>query len=391
MILISEFNSQLFFYACGVLKRSLSKNIFIFIVMTLLVALLGTTLFLSHAIKYEYRTVLSHQPDIILSNQKAKHYAPFDTTALSKVLNVTGVSRAQERLYGRYTFSQADTSFYLVGIDEFESYSDPLLQFANRSLSHNTIVLSQDAKELLQKHYYEEYFNFIKRDGGVLQLYFADTIKEKDPLKRENLIILRSETFREIFDIADNEVTDLAVWVKNPHERAYVAQKLQQIFINADISVKEDKLVVYEKEFDLKSGFFLIIFIISFFTFFIIIYDKLSGISSQQRQEIGVLKALGWRVEDVLKAKLYECLILSLSAYGVGLLLAMIYVYVFGAKLFVAMFLQESDALHSLDIVFHFEYEIVILLFLLSVPLYIFATIIPSWRVAVSDADEVMR
>jgi len=389
--LTDKFNRYLFKYAYGVLLRSLSKNLFIFITLTLLVALLSATLFLSSAIKNEYTARVSHQADIIITNQKAMQYRTFDRSQLQSVLSIVGVKSAMGRLYGAYYFDKADKKLNIIALDEFESYSNKLLDETNTELEEASMILSTQAKNLLEEYYYKEYFNFIKENGTLRKVPIQGVLKSKDIQKRENLIIMRSELFRDIFDMDEREISDISVKVANSDELAFIAQKIEELFPSAKVTIKKDLLVRYEKSYNLKSGFFLSIFIISFFTFFIIIYDKLSGVSSHERHEIGVLKALGWRVGDVLEAKFYEGLLLSLGAYILGVFLAFLYVYFFNAAILLDIFLSQSDILHHVTLSFTPNIASMILIFLLSVPPYIFATIIPSWRVATTDADEVMR
>ena len=149
--------------------------------------------------------------------------------------------------------------------------------------------------------------------------------------------------------------------------------------------------ISYQNIFDYKSGVFLALFVVSLFTFFIIIYDKASGLSSEEKREIGILKAIGWRVDDVLKEKFYEAFIISFFAYLLGLFLAFAFVYIFKAPLLQNIFTGYSELKTSFELPFVFDTQTLALVFFLSVPVYVAATIIPSWRSAVLEADEVIR
>ena len=341
----------------------------------------------------EYNQLIKNYPDIVLTNQRAMQDIPYNTDVVNRVLNLSGVSSAVGRVYGKYAFSQAETVFTLLGIDAFENYANSLLNKLKRkySLEENSMLVSSSVAKILKQNYYKEYFNFIKEDGSTQKVKIAGTFYRPSNSADANLIVMPNDLVRKTFGFEQSEFTDISIMVQNKEEIGFIAEKLQEEFPNAKITLKEDLLREYENIYNFRSGFFLTVFIIAFFTFFIIIYDKLSGPNSAQKREIGILKAIGWRVEDILKAKLYEAILISMSAYTFGMILALLYVYLFKAPYLKAIFLNNYTLLSDYRLMFHIDIQTVVLLFFVSVPLYIAATIIPSWRVATLDADEVMR
>ena len=360
------------------------------IVMTLLVALLASTLFISNAMKEEYNKIIDSYPDIVVTNQKASRETTIQENKADKILLIKGVSSVVPRVWGEYSFLNADKKFMIFGVDEFEEYANPLLN-ANTKIEENSMLLSKNAKKILQESYYSKYFNFIKSDGSLKKVMISGVLKGDYAKEKSSIILMKSSLAKEIFNYEEGEATDFGVKVANKTEVAFIASKIKIELPNVKVSVKDDLRVLYENIYNLRSGFFLSVFIISFFTFFIIIYDKVSGLNSQQRHEIGVLKALGWRVGDVLNARLYEGVIISFISYVLGISIAFVYVYTLNAPYLKDIFLNNYDLISDFKIHFSIDYETLSLLFLLSVPIYIAATIIPSWRVATLDADEVMR
>ena len=358
--------------------------------MSLLVGLLASTLFISNAMKDEYNRIIDTYPDILLTNQKALRDTTIDEDKAYQILNIKGVSSVVPRVWGHYYFLNADKKFLIIGKDEFETYPNPLLN-SNMSIENDSMILSLDVEKVLKNSYYNDYFNFITSDGSIEKIKIQDVLTPTDSFANPSLIIMNKISAQKIFQYKENEVTDLAISVANKSEIAFIATKIKILFPSAKVSIKDDLRVFYENIYNLRSGFFLTLFIISFFTFFIIIYDRLSGLSSEQRFEIGILKALGWRVEDVLNAKLYEGVIISVLSYLLGILLAFIYVYYFNAPYLRDIFLNNYDLMSHFKIVWSIDYKTLSLLFFLSVPIYIAATVIPSWRVATLEADEVMR
>lgn len=388
--MVGKINFYLLEYTLKYILRYKYKNLFIAIVMSLLVALLASTLFISNAMKDEYNAILDNYPDIIITNQKAMRDSTIDESVIDTVLAIKGVSRVVARVWGEYYFANADKKFTLVGIAQFQEYSNPTLNDISH-ISDTSMLISSGVYEVLKSSYYVDYFNFIKADGTLKKLNLDRNFITSNTLENSSLIVMSEENVKDIFDYKESEATDLSVSVANENEVAFIAAKINTILPNTKVTVKDDLRVKYENIYNLRSGFFLTIFIISFFTFFIIIYDKVSGLNSEQKREIGILKAIGWRVGDVLNSKLYEGLIISLFSYVLGVLLAFIYVYVLDAPLLKKIFLNNYDLMNDFVIHFSVDYETLALLFFLSVPIYIAATIIPSWRVATLEADEVMR
>jgi len=390
VVLATKINFYLLEYSLKYISRYKYKNIFIVLIMSTLVALLASTFFLSNAMKSEYNKLISNYPDIVVTNQQALRDTTINENSSYKILEIKGVSNVIPRVWGEYYFLNANKKFTILGKDEYEMYSNPLLN-ENLNLTKDSMVVSLNVKRILEDSYYDDYFNFIKADGNVKKMLITSVLEKSTLINGELLIIMNKESAKEIFEYSKNEVTDFGVSVANKNEIPFIAAKIKTIFPSAKITLKEDLKVHYENIYNLRSGFFLTVFIISFFTFFIIIYDKATGLNSEQRHEIGILKALGWRVGDVLNTKLYEGIIISLLSYILGIGLAFIYVYVMKAPYLKKIFLNNYSLISNYNINFSIDYETLALLFFLSVPIYIAATIIPSWRVATLEADEVMR
>jgi len=391
---MSNINFYLLEYAKNYILRHKNKNIFIVIVFTLLVALLCTLFFVSTTVEYEMESRLENQPDIVVQNYKAGRLSTIKSGMVDKLLEIDGVSWATQRVYGKYRFSKEGASLNLVGVDPFEEQENPFIAklLEKNQLNENDIFVSQHVKELMHKAYYDDYFNFIKPDGKLLRLNIAKSFDVGDRKYLEDLVLVNKDKLREIFGYKADEGSDIALGVANKNELAFIRTKIALMLPNAKVTSKDDLKVAYKNLFNYDSGVFLSVFIVAIFTFFIIIYDKANGLSSEEKREIGILKAVGWRVEDVLHAKFYEAFIISFFSFFVGFLLAFIYVFVLKAPYIGDIFMHDQlFDIKNFNLNVHLEFSYILLIFLLSVPVYIAATLIPSWRVATLDADEVMR
>ncbi len=391
---MSKINFYLLEYAYTYILRHKSKNFFIVTVFTLLVALLASLFFITTSVEHELTSRIENQPDIVVENYQAGKPSSINVLLLDKLLEIDGISSGKIRVQGSYYFRAKDKTFHIVGIDAFEQQNDPFIQKLLNiyDLNSSSMLVSKSVQDVMKKAYYTDYFNFIKPDGNLQRVYIKASFDTAKRVELKNLIVMQKETAKKIFGYAANQATDIALDVANKNELDFISSKIRLILPNVKVISKNDLRVKYEKLFNYDSGVFLSLFVIAIFTFFVIIYDKANGLSSEEKREIGILKALGWRVEDVLHAKFYEAALLSFFSFFLGLLLAFIYVFILKAPLLGDIFMHENLLnIHTFRLDVYVELSYVLLIFLLSVPIYIAATLIPSWRVATLDADEVMR
>lgn len=393
-----KINLYLIQYAINAILRQKSKNFFILNIFILLTFLLTSIFFISNSIKYELNSTVEALPQITVQKIKAGKSYDIDTSVVDDILTITGVTDAVARVWGYYYFENVGVNFTIVGLDAYEnqykkSFENIVKKFDLNELSENSsMIVGQGVYESLKKGYYlQNYFNFIKPDGSIKKLTIAGTFNSNIQLESNDVIIMSKENAKEIFDINEDKTTDIVVKVANPEEISTISQKIKLMYPDTRVVTSEDFKVSYQNIFNYKSGIFLTIFIISLFTFFMIIYDKSSGLSSEEKREIGILKAIGWTVDDVLKEKFYESFIISFLAYMIGIISAFAFVYLFQAPLLRDVFVGYSELKTTFELPFVFDFQTLFLVFFLSVPIYIAATIIPSWRTATLETDEVIR
>lgn len=92
-----------------------------------------------------------------------------------------------------------------------------------------------------------------------------------------------------------------------------------------------------------------------------------------------------------MKEKFYESFIISSISYLTGVLFAFFYVYILDAPILRYIFEGYSKLKTNFDLPFHLDIQTLTLVFFITVPLYVAATIIPSWKTSIIDADESIR
>ena len=324
----NKINLYLVEFAINALLRAKRKNIFIFIIFTLLTTLLTATFLITGSIKYELQTTVNSLPQITVQKVKAGRHYDINSAIANEIVTIAGVEQAIPRVWGYYYFANAGVNFSIVGIDQYEEqYTNSLSKITkefdfDKLNTHHSMVVGKGVKKVLKESYYNDYFNFIKPNGSFKKIYLAGIFDGDTELEANDMILMSKDDVREIFDMPNGKATDIVVKVANPHEITTIASKIKLMYPDSRVITNNDLQVSYQNIFDYKSGLFLALFIISLFTFFMIVYDKSSGLSSEEKREIGILKAVGWSVDDVLKEKFYEAFIISFFAYILGILIA---------------------------------------------------------------------
>jgi ABC-type lipoprotein release transport system permease subunit len=155
--------------------------------------------------------------------------------------------------------------------------------------------------------------------------------------------------------------------------------------------MKSEIIRTYDTVFSWRSGMVLTMFFGAVIAFCILAWDKATGLSADEKQEIGILKAIGWETSDILELKFWEGIILSLTSFLTGLILAYVHVFLLGAFLLAPALKGWSVLFPAFRLMPYVDlYQVFVLLFLTVVP-YVASTIVPSWKSAITDPDVVMR
>ena len=394
----NKINLYLIEYAINSLLRQKYKNFFITFVFILLTFILTSIFFITNSIKHELNSTVDALPQITIQKIKAGRHYDIDISVVDDILEISGVTDAIARVWGYYYFENVGANFTVVGIDQYENqYKNSFEKIVKKydldeAKENASMIVGVGVEKAMNKGYYlQNYFNFIKPDGSFKRMDIAGVFDADTQLESNDVIVMSKENIREIFDIDEQRATDIVIKVANPQEIDMIVAKIKLLYPDTRIMTNQDLKISYQNIFDYKSGIFLALFIVSLFTFFIIIYDKSSGLTSEEKREIGILKALGWTVDDVLKEKFYESFIISFIAYLIGVLLAFGFVYLLQAPLLRDIFVGYSQLKTTFELPFVFDFQTLFLVFFLSVPIYIASTIIPSWKIATLETDEAIR
>jgi ABC-type lipoprotein release transport system permease subunit len=379
------------------LLQNRSKHLAIFLLSTLLIFLLSSTLFIVTALKSELYHSLDAESDFIIQKIHAGNATDTPLSWQDSLLDIKGVSAISSRLYGRYLLPDEGKYFMIVGVDFFdEQITQNLQKLCDRVdikkfLERDQMIVGQGVADYLKRHYYEEYFHFITPTGEKKKVFYDSTFLESTSLLSNDTIIMPLSLAKEILGVEEEDATDIILNVANEAERENIAFKLKTLHFDARIIAKSDIKRAYDKYYNYKSGLFLLLFTLTLITFMLILYQRYAMVGSSDKKEISILRMMGWSIKDVLKLKLFESLFIGLFSFFLGVVLAYIFVFFLDAPLLREIFLGFGN----LRFQPHFQPVIdggmLSSIFLFFITPFLLSVIIPVWRIAIIDPYEGMK
>jgi len=359
------------------LLRRKGKNAALVVVYTAVVFVLASVMLFTHALKREASIVLRDAPEIVLQRMVAGRHDLMPASYATVVDKITGVSSVRPRLWGYYYDPLFRANYTLLVPDDFTYDKGDVI--IGEGVSRAGVTGEGNIMP------------FFGSDGKLVSYRVKEVLPSESELVSSDLIMMGEVDFRALFSIPEDRVTDLAVTVANPQEVLTVAAKIRQQLPDTRPIIREEIVRTYDAIFDWRSGIMLVIFSGALLAFVIFAWDKASGLSAEEKREIGILKATGWETSDVILMKFWEGMAISFTSFTTGFIMAYIHVFFSSAPLFEPVMKGWAVLYPEFRVVpFINFYQVATLLFLTVVP-YTTATVIPSWRAATVDPDAVMR
>ncbi len=374
--LIERQRNVLDFTLSSLLRRK-GKNASLFLVYTLVVFMLASVIFFTHAIKREASIILQEAPEMIIQRSVAGRRDLIPVGYLDEIRRIRGVTSASSRLWGYYYDPVAGANYTLMVPDKFEYEPDSIIIGAG--ISRTRLLYQGDDLE------------FRAFDGSMLVLQVQDIFPAASELVSSDLMLISEDAFRGLFGIAKEYATDLVVRTGNPRELATIALKISKQLPDTRIILREEILRTYDSIFNWRGGMMVFLLAGALLAFLIFAWDRTSGLSQEEKRETGILKAIGWETSDIILMKFWEGLVISLSAFLAGIVLAYCHIFFTHSMLFAPVLKGWAILYPEFKLIPFIDPSQVATLFFLTVVPYTVVTIIPSWAAATIDPDTVMR
>ena len=379
------------------LYRQKGRHIGVMLIASLLVALLSAVLFISRSIQNDIASTLEKQPDFVVQRVQGGERVNAPTEWLEEIRQFNGVTEVTPRLYGNYYFTPNGEHFLVVGIDLFDEQSSALLEavMEGRDLRaffrEDQMIVGAGVKEFLEAHYYSNAYNFRSPDGEMIPVTIFGSFDSQSRIVSNDMIVMEIGLARRIFGVAEEEVTDIAFNVPNEAEWDNIVTKLQLLHYDIRVITKEEVAKSYRMLYNYKGGIFLALYLVTLTTFMLILYQRFTTLYASERRSIGIMRAVGWSIGDILKLKFFESLLIVLLAFGTGAAAAYVYVFMLDAPLLGTLFLGSGNLSNGAAFAPAVDGGLMGSLFLFFAVPFIASVLIPAWRIAVTEPKEAMK
>jgi len=314
---------------------------------------------------------------------------------IEKIEEIRGISDLKGRVYGRYYIPNSNFYINILGVDLFDDPNQNLKSTLDidikKFLKDDSMIISPSFKEFLSNHYYKDSYHFFTPNGEELNLKIFKTIDENSLLSSSDLAIMPLSLARKILGLSEDSYTDIVLDVPNESEKDMISQKLRSLFYGSRIIDKRDLTQEYRKFFEFKSSIFLLGFILALLTFMLILYQRFTLANSIEKRDIAILRMSGWRVNDVIKLKLFESLFIGISAFLIGVIVAYLFVFWLDAPFLGKIFTGFGNLPKTYHFYPYIDKILLFEIFIFFIVPFVLSLLIPIWRVAVTNPIEAMK
>ncbi|MDW7773939.1 MAG: FtsX-like permease family protein [Desulfobulbaceae bacterium] len=375
-------------YALSTIWRRRYKSLAIILAFTLVVTALVSVLLFTKSLKLEASYLLKSAPDLIVQRTIGGRHDFLPTEYAEKIGTIPGIGAVRPRYWGYYYDAFTDANFTVMGTD---GEPDTMQLLAGRMPENNHECAVGAGVAALRKT--EPGGELILIDSTNMGVIFEVVgIFEADSgILTNDLVVFTNEAVIDFFGYPPDRATDLAVTVYNKKELQTAAAKIKRLFPDTRPITKSELVRTYDMVFNWRSGMMLTVFSSALIAFCILAWDKATGISADEKQEIGILKAIGWDTSEVLALKFWEGLIIALTSYCIGIIAGYLHIYFFGAVFLAPVIKGWSVLFPEFNLTPQLDPYMVFTVGFLTITPYVASTVIPAWKAAITDPETIMR
>lgn len=379
-------------YALGAMRRRAGRNAAIAIGLAVVVLAFATVLFASEGLRGATERYAREAPALTVERLVAGRSALLDVADASRVAALPSVRHVEPRVWGYLYLAALEANVTIVSTTDVRA-----LEIGADALADGEAVLGAEVAHTLGLRAGDRVAVSVAEsdDGeGVPMPRFIEiraVLEDASALLAGDVVLVNAATARELLDVPEGFATDLAVDVFPPEEASVVSALIVDTIHGARVVERESLTRSFELTFDARAGMLSATLLPALLALLLLAWERLTGLSDEERREIGVLKAIGWTTADVLSARMTEAALVALTGTLVGLGLAYVHAFVLGAPLLAPALFGWSNLRPALVLVPATDPMELAMLFGAIVVPFVGISVVPAWRAANVDPDRLLR
>lgn len=384
------------------LVRRSTKAIALGGALALTVALAASVLFLTDALRAAAERVRAEAPDLVVQKLVAGRPMVIEEGLAARLRDIDAVSDVHARVWGYVFVPVVKANVVIVGMRSNDP-ADARASLAPLSTVSGSLadgrqaerageaVLGSALARALGVAVGDEVRLPVNGKNPAMALRVVGTFSSPAEVYTADVVMVSEDDARKLLGLRAGDATDIAITVTNPAEARVIASTIVDRIEGARIVDRALMARVHELAFGRRGGLALAAVLPALLALLVLAWDRSSSLGAEERREIAVLKAVGFSTRDVVFVRMSESLILAAVGTALGVAVAYVWVFVFGAaglRPAIAGFgvLQgETPLVPALDVAQLFG------LVLGVVGPFVLLSIVPAWRAAIVDPMEGMR
>lgn len=368
-------------HALGSFARRWPRNVAIGVGLAFAVSLFGSTLFVVESLRALHQRASEEAPSLVLSSLEGGRPALVDPAQIDVpgergLRDILGIRGVRARVWGYAYLGALEGNVVVFGEPHDETRGQ-------------RITVGPGIARLLGLRQGDRLAVSTPTHDAVYRI--REILPETTALASYDAILVDEAEARLLLGIPEGRATDLAIDVFPPEETRVVAEQIARRFPAMRVVARDDLARLYELTFDARGGILGTLLLPVLAALLLLAWERLSGLSREERREIGVLKAVGWATEDVLAVRMIEAGLIATFGTLVGLLVAYAHVYLFDAALLSRTLFGWSSLRTPLALAPATDLSTIVALVALVVVPFTAVSAFPAWRAASLDPDKALR
>ena len=388
---IASNHKALFLNATKGLLRNPVRSIIVILCLVALLSPFVTAIAICEGIKVQYANILKEGGDVYVARDNYGINAPVELDVIDQLRRIQGVTKVVPRVIGR-TYVKGKL-LIILGVTSKSIPSSIQLTQGRTPRAKGEVILGQGAAEYLNLNLGNR-FSIERNPDQAFKI--VGFFRSPFNIWNADLLLMNFEDATELFRIR-GKATDLLVYTRPGYE--------QIVDIIIQISEKEDKsgqplLRVQTRNLidrytqrglniqaGVFAGFYCLVLALGIPTIGVI-----SGFGlSERRREIGVMKALGWQTQELLKMVAMENLILGIMSVPLIILVAVGWIQLFNGIGIARFFIPTLGTLIPFSVPSRIFPTPFVLSMMLAMILTMVGSIYSTWKTAIVPPSEAMK